>query len=307
MKNIFPPKLKKGDNIRIVAPSCSGKTIKPQQLKLAQAVLEKSGFRISFSKHLFEMNEFQSSSVKSRVADLHEAFLDNNVQGILAVRGGFSSNDLLDYIDWNTIKKNPKIYCGFSDNTALQNAILCKTGLVTYSGPNFATFGRVNKLKYTLDSFLNMVASEHPESLKNLHKIEVINQGRAAGGIIGGNLCTLNLLQGTQYLPDIKNKILFLEDDHVSELDPWEFHRNLQSIISLPLFKTVKGLVIGQFDPASKMPVSFVRRMVKAKPELSRIPVIANLNFGHKMPIFTFPIGGQASINTTGKFILTVK
>lgn len=305
-KLILPPKLKKGDNIRIIAPSCSGQTISKQRIKNAQKTLEQAGFVISFGKNVFEMNDLQSSSVESRLEDLHSAFLDQKVSGILAIRGGYNANDLLDYVDWNIIKNNPKVYCGYSDNTALQNAILAKTGLVTYSGPNFSTFGNPKKLNYTLNNFLDVVCSANPMSIKNLNHIEVINPGKSSGGIIGGNLCTLNLLQGTEYMPSLNNQILFIEDDFISNLDWWEFTRNLQSLINLPDFNQIRGLVIGKFDSKSRLPISKIRRVIKSKPELNSIPVIANLNFGHVLPMFTFPIGGKVNIDTTRQSILII-
>ncbi len=250
-KIIIPPKLKKGDTIRIIAPSCSGKTVYKERLEIAKNLFEKLGFKITYSKNLFELNKLESSSIKSRLADLHDAFSDKTVKGIIAIRGGFNINDLLDYIDWKVITKNPKMYCGFSDNTALQNAILAKTGLITYSGPNFSSFGKPTNKKYTLDNFLNLTTDLNPSTnkkpsteVKNFDKVVIINPGRAKGSILGGNLCTLNLLQGTPYMPSLKNNILFIEDDHVSELDAWEFSRNLQSVINLPEFKFVKGIAI---------------------------------------------------------------
>jgi muramoyltetrapeptide carboxypeptidase len=306
-KIIVPSKLKLGDEIRVIAPSCSGKTIKKEKLKEAKSLLEGLGFKVTYGKNVFELNEFQSSSLESRLQDLHDAFRDKNVQGILAVRGGFNINDLLDYVDWDLIRKNPKVYCGYSDNTALQNAIFTKTGLTTYSGPNFSTFGNPKQRSYSLNNFLNAVVTTSSLDVKNYSKTEVITGGKATGQIIGGNLCTLNLLQGTQYMPDIRNKILFIEDDYVSELDPLEFHRNFQSLISLPGFDKVRGIVFGKFQPESKIPVSYLRKIVKLKRELKGVPVIANLNFGHTLPLFTFPIGGVASIDTAKAMPLAIK
>ncbi len=310
-KIIIPSKLKAGDNIRIIAPSCSGQTVAKQKINHAKKTLENIGFKVTFGKHVFELNELESSSVKSRLQDLHKAFSDKDVKAVLAVRGGYNCTDLLDYIDWSIIKKNPKIYCGFSDNTALQNAILTKTGLITYSGPNLSTLG-ITKLpkkisKYTLDNFLNSIFNPKPSPLKNHDDIKIINHGTASGTIIGGNLCTLNLLKGTQYMPEIVNSILFIEDTFISNLDSWEFHRNLQSLINLPNFKKVKGLAIGKFQQKSKLPVNKIAKIIKTKPELNKIPVIANLNFGHNLPIFTFPVGGKAVIDTTKKSVLSIK
>ena len=132
----------------------------------------------------------------------------------------------------------------------------------------------------------------------------VINEGEAEGDIVGGNLCTLNLLQGTQYMPSIENKILFIEDDNMeAELFLVNFDRNLQSLIHLPEFKTVKGIVLGRDEKTCNMTKEKWIRMIKNKPELNNIPVIAGADFGHTTPIFTFPVGGHAKLEARGKNI----
>jgi len=124
----------------------------------------------------------------------------------------------------------------------------------------------------------------------------VINEGKAEGEIIGANLCTFNLLQGTEYMPNFKNNILFIEDDYESK--PHHFDRDLQSLIHLPDFNQIKGIVIGRFQKASEMTNEKLIKIIKTKKELNNIPVIANLDFGHTTPIFTFPIGGKVSISS---------
>ena len=126
----------------------------------------------------------------------------------------------------------------------------------------------------------------------------VLNPGKAEGHIIGGNLCTLNLLQGTKFMPSIKNAILFLEDDDYSTIDanPKEFDRNLQSLLHLPEAKYIKGLVIGRFQKNFGMITEKLEYIIKTKPELKNVPVIANVDFGHTTPQITLPIGGRAKI-----------
>ena len=124
----------------------------------------------------------------------------------------------------------------------------------------------------------------------------VINEGVAEGDIVGGNLCTLNLHQGTEYMPNIENKILFLEDDELSgPIFLMEFDRNLQSLMHMPEFKTVKGIVCGRAQKGSCMTKEKWFKIFD-KPELKNIPVIAGVDFGHTTPIITFPVGGHARI-----------
>jgi len=151
MEKIFPAKLKQGDLVRVVSPSRSMSLISEETQKIANARLEKLGLKLSFSKNVSETDEFISSSVKSRVADLHEAFHDPSVKCVLTTIGGYNANQLLKYIDWEIIRKNPKVFCGFSDITVLNNAIFTKTGLVTYSGPHYSTLGKMLTEEYTID------------------------------------------------------------------------------------------------------------------------------------------------------------
>lgn len=314
MQKTFPQKLKKGDKVRIIAPSRSMAIISEESKKNASQRFKDLGLELSFGKHIEESDEFVSSSIESRIEDLHNAFCDPEIKAIFTVIGGFNSNQLLKYIDWNLVKNNPKILCGYSDITALNNAIYAKTGLVSYSGPHYSTFGQELYFDYTLDyvkkCFFQNVSFEILPSerwsddawfmdQKNRKLINnpgwlVINRGEAEGTILGANLCTLNLLQGTGYFPSLENSILFVEDDEESQSH--HFDRDLQSLIHLPGFEGVKGLVIGRFQKASQITDEKLIKIIKTKKELDRIPVIANVDFGHTSPIITFPVGGTVKL-----------
>lgn len=314
---MIPEKLKQGDEIRVIAPSSSLGIISQENIELAEKKLNDMGFKISYSKNSNEIDELESSSIDSRVADLHEAFSDKNVRGILTAIGGFNVNQILKYLDYDLIKDNPKVLCGYSDITALSNAIYEKTGLVVYSGPAFSTFAMLKGNDYTVDYFKKCIADENPFEIRPSNEwsddkwfldqenrkfikndgFMVINGGEAEAKIIGGNLCTLGLLFGTEFMPSIKDTILFLEDDNiVGDLFIKEFDRNFQSFIHQKEFSTVRGIVLGRFQESGNMNKDKILKMIKSKKELNNIPVIANLDFGHTSPIFTFPIGGTAKI-----------
>src|SRR5690606_35191248 len=153
-----------------------------------------------------EVDEFKSTSIEHRLEDLHEAFSDKTVDGILAVSGGSSSNQLLRYIDFNLIKANPKIICGLSDITALVNAIYIKTGMLTYYGPHFSAIAASADVDYTFDYFAKSLMEERAIRLVPSEKfyntawseepIEntghwVINEGQAEGIILGGTFLRL--------------------------------------------------------------------------------------------------------------------
>lgn len=322
---MIPEKLKVGDEVRVIAPSRSMAILGEDCKQIATKRLEDLGLKVTFGKHVMEADsDYLAASVEARVEDLNDAFRDKNVKAILTVIGGFNSNSILNYIDYEAIKENPKIFCGFSDITALSNAIHAKTGLVTYSGPHYSSLGMLKGCEYSLEYFKKMFFQEEEFEVKaseewsddlwfldqenrNFEKHDgmfIINEGEAEGNIVGGNLCTLNLLQATPYMPNIKNKILFLEDDNLSgDVFLMEFDRNLQSLMHMPEFKTVKGIVLGRAEVASCMTVEKWTKLIKNKPELAHIPVIGNANFGHTTPIMTFPVGGHAKLYAKGNEI----
>jgi len=162
MNKIFPEKLKAGDEVRFIAPSRSMEIINEETKNIANQRFADLGLKLSFGKHINESDEFNSSSIKSRIEDLHDAFLDKNVKGVLTVIGGFNSNQLLKYIDWDLIKNNPKIFCGYSDITILCTSIFTKTGLITYYGPHYSTFGQKLHFDYSLDYFNKCLISSNP-------------------------------------------------------------------------------------------------------------------------------------------------
>src|SRR3989338_6510837 len=314
MRNMIPAKLQRGDKIRVISPARSLAIISKEVQDNASRRWKSLGLIVTFSKNVSEKDEFDSSAIKSRVDDIHTAFSDKKVKCILTSIGGFNSNQLLKYLDYNLIKLNPKILCGYSDMTALQNAIYTKTGLVTYSGPAFSTLGMLHGLDYTVDYFKKCLMEtgsfkiipskewsddmwykdqQNRKFIKN-NGFKMINEGEAEGKIIGGNLCTFNLLQGTEFMPSLKNSILFVEDDEESK--PQHFDRDLQTLLHLPDFDGVKGIVIGRFQKVSAMTEELLIKIIKAKNELNHIPIIANVDFGHTTPIITFPIGGTARI-----------
>ncbi len=329
MKIIIPEKLKKGDEIRIIAPSRSLSLISKEVKQVAINRLEKMGYKVTFGKNCEENDTFASSSIQSRIKDIHDAFGDKNVKAILTAIGGFNSNQLLKRIDYNLIKNNPKIICGFSDITALNNAIFKKTNLMTYIGPHFSTFGMEKGFDYILEYFNKCFTSDSPykidfssewsddawylnqndrKFIKNNGPV-AINDGVAEGISFGGNLCTLNLLQGTEFMPDIDNFILFIEDDNlVGDFFSVEFDRNLQSLIDQPWFKQIKGLVIGRFQKETDINLDKLKHIIRTKQALSNIPVIVNMDFGHTTPMFTFSIGGQVKIlANNNKIVLEIK
>lgn len=306
----------KNKKIMVIAPSKSLSIISNDVQKNALNILKKMNYDVCFAKNCNKkIKYYDCPSLKERLSDFEEA-LDSDCFLILSVIGGYNCNQMLPYLNYEKIKKAGKKICGFSDITAILNAIYAKTGLITYYGPHFSTFGMLYELEYTIKYFQKMVKKEpfYVESSKyyrddlwyinqnDVNNIKnkglfVINKGNGSGTIIGGNLSTFNLLLGTDYLPKDKNIILFIEDDNDSgDNFLLTFDRNLESIIQSPLFKKIRGIVVGRAQKKSCMTIEKWKMLFKSKSKLKQIPIIVNANFGHTTPIFTFPIGGYCTI-----------
>ena len=139
MKKIIPNKLKKGNTIGVIAPSNPIIGDNVEELEQARKIVEKDGFKIKYSKNLFSNTNGYSATAIEKAEDINEMFADKEVKMIWCAKGGENSNSTFEYIDYEIIKQNPKIICGYSDITSLTNMITEKTGLVTFSGTNFKT------------------------------------------------------------------------------------------------------------------------------------------------------------------------
>ena len=302
--------------MRVIAPSRSRAMVNVHN---HTAIIERRfaalGLRLSYGEHVDERDAFDSSPARSRVADLHAAFADPAVAAIMTVIGGYNSNELLHYMDWDLIRANPKIFCGYSDITALQGAMLARAGLVTYYGPHWSTFGMARHSEQTVAWFTACLLRDDPVQLApaeswtdDLWFLDQENRevwpgdgwwplqpGHAQGRVVGGNLSTLNLLQGKSYFPSLADAVLFIEDDRESQ--PPTFARELTSLLQLPGAAGLSGLVIGRFQRDSNMTRALLEQIIAAQPGLSGLPVLANVDIGHTNPIATIPLGGEAAIS----------
>ncbi len=322
MQKIVPEKLQTGDEIRVIAPATGIKILSDECLALAKQRFEAMGLKVSFGKNTTKENWdlSGSTSIANRVEDLHQAFSDKNVKAVFTAIGGNNSNQLLEYIDYDIIAENPKIFCGFSDITALLDAIYAKTGMVTFSGPHFSSLGMLKGIEYTVENMQKMLFGDgknqlrpSPEWSDDLWFLDQNNRvfvkndgywklqdGAAEGTLVGGNLCTFNLLLGTAYRPPfVKDTILFIEDTENCNIA--EFTRNFQAIMQQPDFDNVKAVLIGRFQKKSEVTREQLEFMIsRFAPKLKGVPVVANLDFGHSTPLLTIPVGGTAKIDQNG-------
>ncbi len=316
---MIPDKLKSGDEVRVVALARSASDIDERVLERAKVALESLGLKVTFSKNAFSRNQRGCPTDDEKVEDLQEAFMDENVRCILAAIGGFNSNQMLCKINWQIIKDNPKIFGGFSDITVLNHAILAKTGLVTYAMPNFYCFGLPPEANYSLEYFRRCLFADQPAELVvqqsetfydfpwNYDEVSprqalensgprVVQSGSAEGVMIGGNLCSLNLLNGTEYFPRIEGDIILCIEDDSYDSIPETVERNIQSLMQQPFFRQVKAILVGRFQGESRATNDMISDIILSKSIDSKIPMIVNLDFGHTDPKFTYPVGGKCEV-----------
>ena len=296
---MIPSKLKKGDTIGVIAPSNYIEKDDLEYINASIALMEVSGFKVKFGKYVFENTLGYGTSPEKRATDINWAFKDDEVKAIMCVKGGEDSNTTLDYIDYEMIKKHPKIICGFSDNTSILNAIHEKTGLVTYHGPTFKSLTSW-ETGYAYKQFIKTFA-ENTESLimgEPEDEYTTIQAGQATGELVGGNLSLFTKLVCGKYAVNLQDKILFLEELGF-EAAPEMVNSNIYYLKQNGVFDRIAGLWIGNYEHPSK--VSIEKIIKNAIGDEYKFPIIKSDNFGHIDKKIIIPIGTKAEINTNEK------
>ena len=296
---MIPSKLKKGDTIGVIAPSNYIEKDDLEYINASIALMEASGFKVKFGKYVFEDTLGYGTSPEKRAADINWAFTDDEVKAIMCVKGGEDSNTTLDYIDYEMIKKHPKIICGFSDNTSILNAIHEKTGLVTYHGPTFKSLTSW-ETGYAYKQFIKTFA-ENTESLimgEPEDEYTTIQAGQATGELVGGNLSLFTKLVCGKYAVNVQDKILFLEELGF-EAAPEMVNSNIYYLKQNGVFDKIAGLWIGNYEHPSK--ISLEKIVMNAIGDEYKFPIIKSDNFGHIDKKIIIPIGTKAEINTNEK------
>lgn len=305
MKIIKPPHLKKGDLIGLISPASSPDNLE----KINQGVkyFERLGYRVVVGKNVGRFRGYLAGTDDERVNDLHSMFAHKDVKAIFCIRGGYGSIRLLDKINFNLIKRNPKIFVGYSDITSLQLAIFQKTGLVTFSGPmatvDFA--GEVNP--FTEEVFWRMVTSTKPfGKFRNPdnQKISCLSKGKAQGILLGGNLSLVVSLLGTSYIPKFDRSILFLEE---VEEKPYRIDRFFAQMKLAKIFDKVSGIILCNFTDCEETDLNkkslTLNDVIGDYFEKLNKPVVYNLVYGHINPKNTIPIGVKALVDCDKKYI----
>lgn len=304
---IRPKPLQKGDKVAIIAPaSPSDKNL----IDKCIASLNELGLKVVIGESCLSEHGFLSGTDDIRANDINCMFADKNIKGIFALRGGYGCARLLDLIDFKLIKKNPKIFIGYSDITALHIAINQKSKLITYHGPMISTELIKGLDEYSADYYKKFIFEhEKIEDLLNPegNSLEIINNGIASGELIGGNLSLICSSLGTKYEINTKNKILFLEE--VDEV-PYKVDRMLTHLKQSGKLKEANGIILGAFTnciaPNNKKSLSLQEVFNEIILPLKK-PTISNLACGHCLPTLTLPLGEKVLLDANNKKIKILK
>ncbi len=312
--------------IGIISPSNNVLKVFPNRRITGLENLKMIGASTCFSKNAIRYNDSSSKSVKERLDEFNE-IMDSNVDLIMASIGGYTSIQLLDKLDYDKIKKKKLKICGFSDITAILLSIYTKTRLEMLYGPvftvNLCDYGGVDSYTkegllnalggnkfickpsdYSIKEFIDWKDLEESKIIKKKELKEndwkIVNKGKGKGKLIGGNLATMLLILGTEYLPidEFKDSILFLEECNTNIL---KFTSYLESLKLKGIFNIVNGVIFGKFDSDDMN--NNIEEFLKEYFNDYNIPVACNLDFGHVFPIFTIPIGRNATLECEDKSV----
>lgn len=313
---------KKNLCIGIYSPSIAITAIVPERFKRGVEYLEGKGFKIKQGILTGKKDHYRSGTIKDRVLELNTLIRDDEVDIIMSTTGGTNSNSLLPYIDFEYLKKHPKIFIGYSDVTAILLAVYAKTGIVPLYGPAFvASFGEFPplvedtyeyfmnivgegfKTPYTLptpeywtDEFLDWKTQKRAKTLR-ANKLITVNEGKVRGRLMGGNLNTIQGIWGSEYMPEIKRgDILFIED---SLKDAATVERSFSMLKVNGVFDKVSGIILGKHELFKDMntgrkPYEILLEVLNGQ----KIPFLADFDCSHTHPMLTLPIGKEVELDT---------
>lgn len=286
MTIIKPKKLKIGDTIGILA--VSGKIKEYENILNAKKFFENEGFKVVISETCKTSHRYMAGKNDEECVKAFQEFFENkDINAIVCARGGYGTIRLLDKIDWNIVKNNPKIFAGYSDITALLCMIYKKTGLITFHSPMCNGDFASNVDEYTKNSFFNTL-SGNTKSIQAVGS-KIFYEGITDGHLFGGNLTVLASLCGLDFIPR-ENLILFLEDlnEPVYKID-----RTLTQLFNIIEFKeNVKGIAIGEFKDISD--TSMLDMIIKEIAQKLKIPVCDGFKITHNKTKDTIPVGASA-------------
>lgn len=327
-----PKKIRKGDTIAIISLSSGAASFFPHRVERGVKALESMGFEVVVYPSVHKNWHGSAGTPEERTTDLHDAFNNNQVRAILATIGGLTLNEVLPLLDYELIRRNPKVFCGYSDNTLLHSALWRKARLVSFYGPCLMTqFGEYPEpLRYSAESFLTMLGGwqeevtvvpspewtnefldwgtqvdlTRPRSLQQTTDGHLwLREGRAEGRLTGGCLYSLLQVKGTEFDTEYEDSILFLDIEPSQEnIDRAPLISNIASRLGdlrlAGVFAKIRGLVVGRPPAYSSSDSELFLQTIIRQADGYDFPILANVNIGHADPIITLPINVNAEIDS---------
>jgi muramoyltetrapeptide carboxypeptidase len=295
LSKIKPQALKAGDTVAISSPA--GAVWDENQIETFSTILKNFGFRVVIGKTLKEKFGYFAGSDELRAAELNELFANKTIKAIFCMKGGWGCARILNKLDYKIIKENPKVLIGFSDITALLLAITAKTGLITFHGP----VGNSGWNEFTKNVFTNVVMTKKqfsfPENPIGEDKIYTIHPGKVRGELVGGNLTVLSSLIGSEYLPNWKNKILFLEE---AKEEPYSIDRMLTQLKLSGVLDSISGFVFGKCAKClaeEPLKAFTFHEVILQHIQPLKIPAYYGAMIGHIENKLTIPLGISAMMD----------
>ncbi len=288
MNLIKPKKLEVGDTIGILATA--GAVEDRENVLRAKKFFEDKGYKVVLSENVFEEFRYLSGTDEKKIEEMHKFFVNPEIDAIICMRGGYGAIRLIKKLDYELIKNNPKIFCGYSDISALSTMILKKSNLMTYWGPLAQSdFGIENPNEFTINSFFDAVTSDELTYIPAREKL--YHDGEAQGILWGGNLGTIVSLCGQDFLPE-EDFIFFAED--LNEV-AYKIDKMMTQLLNIEQFvQYCKGIVLGDFldmDNEQWLDELFIEIGNKLN-----IPIVGGFKITHAKEKITLPYGAKAHL-----------
>ena len=306
-KNVLLPEaLKEGDTIGIVSPASA--IFESEPYEIARESFEALGLKVKFGKNTRNRYGHLAGTDEERAEEFNDMFRDDSISAVIALRGGSGAARILDKLDYEAIKKNPKVFIGYSDITALHTAIFEKTGLVSFHGPvavsswNSFSTDYLKRLLFQKEAITYKNPTDKGDELvQTKNRIRVINEGSVKGQLLGGNLSVLTGIMGSEYFPkDWTGKILYLEDvgEKIYAVD-----RMMSQLYLGGVFDQISGFVFGKCtdcDPGGSGYGSLtLEEVIDHYIKPLNIPAYSGAMIGHISDNVTIPNGLEAELNAS--------
>jgi len=306
---LFPRALRRGDTVALIRPGSP--SFEYEVNLMAAEIVASLGFTPKLMPNAGKRLGYLAGTDSERAADLNAAFADPKVSAVWCLRGGFGTSRLLPLLDYDAIRKNPKPFIGFSDMTGALNAIHRLTGLVTFHGPvansMMSDYSLAAFRKVVMDGAAGRIAEPPPftpreGTIDRENRVWKLAGGKATGRLVGGNISVFSTLVGTPFEPELKGRILFLEEDGE---DPYRIDRWLTQFLLTGKLAGLSGIALGKFtdcEPAPEHSLSLLgswnwQEVCADRLGKLGIPVVAGLCFGHARDNATLPVGAMAELD----------